>query len=524
VTGHDNTEAVVRLAAIVNSSDDAIVSKTLDGVITSWNPAAERMFGYTAAEAVGRSITLIIPFDRLSEEDEVLRRLRRGETVDHYETIRVRKDGALRNISVTVSPVRNAAGEIVGASKIARDITAQREAEAERGVLLAREQAARADAEKANRIKDEFLATLSHELRTPLNAILGWTRMLRARSLDPETSDRALETIDRNIQLLTRLVEDVLDVSRITTGTMRLDTRPVGLVPVIEAAVESVRPAARAKGIQIGVFLDSALGPVAGDASRLQQVVWNLVSNAIKFTPRDGRVEVHLEEHAWQAEIRVVDTGKGIAAEFLPRVFDRFTQADSSRTRAHSGLGLGLAIVRHLAELHGGTVSAESAGEGRGTTFTVRLPLLAVQASSPGSHARPRPGAGALSGIRLLVVEDDDDSRILLLAVLRDAGATAEAAGSVPEALAALDWAAPDVILCDISMPGQDGFDLLRQVRRRSGALGGVPIVALTARAREEERNETLAAGFTSHIAKPADPARLVREVARLAGRSGPLT
>jgi PAS domain S-box-containing protein len=340
------------------------------------------MFGYTAAEALGRSITMIIPPDRLSEEDEVIRRLRRGESIDHYETVRARKDGTLVNISLTVSPIRNRAGEVIGASKIARDITAQKQAEAERGVLLAREQAARADAEKANRIKDEFLATLSHELRTPLNAMLGWIRMLRARTLDPETSERAIETIDRNIQLLTRLVEDVLDVSRITTGTMRLEVRPVLLGPVIEAVVESVQPAARAKGIHLGVSLDASLGPVAGDAARLQQVVWNLVSNAIKFTGRDGRVEIHLEERASHAQIRVADTGKGIAPDFLPRVFDRFSQEDSSRTRAHSGLGLGLAIVRHLVELHGGTVSADSAGEGRGATFIVRLPLLPVPASS----------------------------------------------------------------------------------------------------------------------------------------------
>lgn len=510
-------EALVRLAAIVNSSDDAIISKTLEGVITSWNPAAERMFGYSAAEAVGRHITLIIPPDRLAEEGEVLRRLRLGQMVDHYETVRVRKDGGFVNVSVTVSPIRSRTGQIIGASKIARDVTYQRRAEAERTLLLSREQQARAQAEQANRVKDEFLATLSHELRTPLNAMLGWTRMLLEGRLAADAAYRALETIDRNIQLLTRLVEDVLEMSRITMGSVRLDVRPMTLIPMIEAAVDSIRPAARSKGIELGMFLDPAVGPISGDPTRLQQVVWNLMSNAIKFTSRGGRVQVHLTQQDSQAEIRVVDTGKGIPAEFLPRVFDRFTQADSTPTRRHGGLGLGLAIVRHLTELHGGTVRAASAGEGRGATFTVRLPLLAMQMASI-AEVRPRPPsrAGRLEGVRVLVVDDDPAARSLLLAVLQDAGAAVSAAASVAQGLEAVERDRPAVILCDLSMPDEDGYDMLRAVRRRSGD-EAIPMAALTARARNEDRREALAAGFDAHIAKPVEPARLVDEVFRLA-------
>ena len=515
-TAPGGEEASLRLAAIVKWSNDAIIGKTLDGVITSWNPAAERMFGYAAAEVVGKPIALIIPPDRLSEEHDVLSRLRRGEAVEHFETVRRRKDGRLINVSLTVSPIKDGLGRIIGASKIARDVTERRRAEEERGLLLAREQEARSEAEKAIRVKDEFLATLSHELRTPLNAILGWTRMLLEQRLDGEAAHRALETVDRNVQLLTRLVEDVLEVSRITTGSMRLEVRPMSLIPVIEAAVESILPAASSKAIDVAMFLDPAVGPVSGDPSRLQQVVWNLMSNAIKFTSRGGRVEVHLTQVASQAEIRVGDTGKGIPTEFLSRVFDRFTQADSSRTRSHGGLGLGLAIVRHLVELHGGTAAASSGGEGQGATFTVRLPLLAVRTLSPAVAVDLRARAGLLRGLRVLVVDDDPDAREILLVVLRDAGAVASAAASVGEALAVLTRDPPSVILCDLAMPDEDGYAMLRAVRRRHEGEPRIAVAALTACAREDDRREVMAAGFDAHIAKPVDPVRLVDDLARL--------
>jgi PAS domain S-box-containing protein len=521
VTGADLLRA--RLAAIVESSDDAIVSKTLEGIVTSWNPAAERMFGYTAAEMIGRSITAIIPPDRLGEEDQVLAAVSRGDRVDHYQTVRRRKDGGFVDVSLTVSPVRDPRGVIVGASKIARDVTAEKRAAAERERLLARERQARADAEKANRLKDEFLATLSHELRTPLTAMLGWIRMLRLPGADDAWTARALETIERNTELLHQLVQDLLDVARITTGAMRLDVRTLPLPPVIEAAVESVRPAAAARGIRLDLFLDPAVPPVSADPARLQQVVWNLVSNAIKFTPKDGRVEVHLQQRRSEAEIRVVDTGIGIAPDFLAHVFDRFSQADSSTARAHGGLGLGLAIVRHLVELHGGSVAAQSAGPGRGATFMVRLPVSALMVRPPdappsSAAAAPGPPRGTprqLDGLNVLLVEDNRDAQELITAVLERYGASVTSASSVDEALGALGHAQPDVILCDISLPGRDGYTFVRDLGRRPEPVD-VPVAALTAHARDEDRARALASGFTSHIGKPVDPLTLVEEVARL--------
>jgi PAS domain S-box-containing protein len=371
-TGDD---ARARLAAIVDSSDDAIISKTLDGKIISWNPAAERMFGWTAAEATGQHITLIIPDERRAEEDEVLARIRRGERVQHFDTVRVTKARRLIEVSITVSPVRDSAGRIVGASKIARDITERRRVEEERKQLLASERLARAAAEAANRAKDEFLATVSHELRTPLNGVFGWARMLQAAELDEEARQRALAAIVRGAAAQVRLVDDLLDVSRMVSGNVKLDLRLVDLRNVIEAALETVRPAALAKNIEIAAEFDPAPLVVLGAANRLQQVLWNLLMNAVKFTPRDGQARVRLRRAEADAAITVSDSGEGIGPDALPHVFERFRQEDSSTTRSHSGLGLGLALVRHLVELHGGTVTAESPGKGRGATFVVRLPL-----------------------------------------------------------------------------------------------------------------------------------------------------
>jgi PAS domain S-box-containing protein len=370
-------DAAAHLAAIVGSSDDAIVSKTLDGVITSWNRGAEKIFGYTAAEAVGQHITLIIPSERRAEEDAVLARIRSGQSVDHFETVRVRKDGALIDISLTVSPVRNAAGQIIGASKIARDISDRVRGERERAELLAQAQAAREEAEAVNRSKDQFLAVLSHELRTPLNAIFGWARMLREGVLDDSIRTRGAEAILRNAKAQLQLVEDLLDVSRIITGNMRLEVRQVDVKAVVEAAVETVRPAATAKELELQSVLDPDPGPVMGASDRLQQVVWNILMNSVKFTPRGGRIQVCLRRAGSHVEIVVSDTGEGIAPELLPHIFERFRQGDSSSTRSHGGLGIGLALVRHLVDLHGGSVSAQSAGPGKGTTVTVVLPTRA---------------------------------------------------------------------------------------------------------------------------------------------------
>ena len=351
----------LRLAAIVESSDDAIVSKNLDGIIQTWNRAAERMFGYTAAEAVGRSIRMIIPPDRQGEEDEVLRKIRAGETIDHYETIRMRKDGTLLNVSLTASPLRGADGRVVGAAKIARDITDQKR--------LVRE------LEDASRLKDEFLATLSHELRTPLNAVLGYIQMLRTPGADRETRTRAEAVIERNGRQLTKLVADIFDMSAIASGKIRLNVSDCDVVPILDASLDVIRPTADAKGVRVEREVAPRQAVVPGDPDRLQQVFWNLLANAVKFTPRGGRVTVGLTTTASEAQITVADTGAGIEKGVLPHLFQRFRQGHTSTTAEQRGLGLGLALVRHFVELHGGTVQAESEGPWRGSTFRVNLPL-----------------------------------------------------------------------------------------------------------------------------------------------------
>lgn len=518
--GRDDEAATYRaqLAAIVDSSDDVIVSKTLDGIIQSWNRAAEGLFGWTADEAVGKHITLIIPKNRWSEENDVLARLRRGERVDHFETVRQRKDGSLVDVSITVSPVRDGSGRIVGASKIARDITERRRIEEEREELLARAQRARADAERANRAKDDFLATLSHELRTPLNAILGWTHVLSTARRDPEMIDRAVDTITRNAKQQARLIEDLLDVSAILSGKLRLDIRPVDLEALLTAALDSVRPSAEAKGIQLGTRFTPAAAPLRGDPERLQQVFWNLLSNAVKFTGTGGRVDVTLELAADRAVVRVSDTGIGIRPDVLPVIFERFRQADSSITRTHGGLGLGLAIAKQLVEMHGGRVEAASPGEGRGTTVTVTLRSDAIQGPvlEPGEIVPT--DLGRCDEIHVLLVDDDEDGRKLVQILLEQCGARVTTAGSALEALAAMKRAAPDILISDLAMPGMDGHALIRHMRTLP-ALRRIPAIALTAHARGDVRVRALQAGFDTYVAKPLDPAELVTVVITLTRR-----
>ena len=350
-----------RLAAIVDSSEDAIASKDLNGIVQTWNRAAERMFGYTADEIIGRSITTIIPADRRSEETRVLTEIRAGRSIEHFETIRQRKDGSLIPISLTVSPVRSADGTVVGASKIIRDITIQKQLQ-------------RAS-EEANRVKDEFLAMLSHELRTPLNAVLGYTRMLRIGNFDEDRRNQAIVIIERNAHVLAQLVSDVLDVSTIVTGKIRLNPTMCNAVDVVRAAVDVVGPSAEAKGIPLRLDLSATPVPVLCDTDRMQQVFWNLLSNAVKFTPRGGRIEIRAATAGADAIVVVSDSGIGIRRESLPHVFERFWQGETSHNRHVGGLGLGLALARHFVELHGGTITADSAGEGKGATFTVCLPL-----------------------------------------------------------------------------------------------------------------------------------------------------
>jgi PAS domain S-box-containing protein len=819
------------LSALIESADDAIISKTLDGIITSWNKGAERIFGYTAEEVIGKPITIIIPPDHLHEEPAILARLRRGDRIEHYETIRRRKDGGLVDVSLTVSPIIGPHGEVIGASKIARDVTDQRQGrralyQASERLRLAlaaanfgdwswdaatdmvtfsdttarifgltsgepmrrsemrqvlnvedrertlkivdeallnhtdydieyrlirpdetevwisakgrgvydekgnvtgmlgfvqdisarkatedtlREQAealrtlneigkvisaeldlhktvqavtdaateltgaqfgsffynvlnedgasymlytlagvpvemfdhfpmpratdlfgptfrgegvvrlgevkkdprygknspyygmpeghlpvtsylavpvvsrsgevlgglffghpnkdvfterdeivvaglaaqasvamdnahlyetakrARADAEKAaaetdrlyrqaeesSRLKEEFLATISHELRTPLSAILGWARMLRMGQLHGDDATKALDTIERNARAQAQLVDDLLDVSRIITGKLRMDVQPADPNAFIDAAVEAVRPAAEAKGVRMQKVIDTGAISIPGDPVRLQQVVWNLLSNAIKFTPRGGRVQIRSERVNSHLEIVVSDTGQGISEDFLPHVFDRFRQADQKTSRQHGGMGLGLAIVRHLVEMHGGTVRASSEGEGHGSTFTVTLPITPVyQVDSSGSRVHPAARdllpeyadcTDRLDGLRILVVDDEADTRELLKQGLEYCGAKVSLAGSAAEALDMLLATLPDVLISDIGMPGVDGYDLIRQVRNLPRDRGGkLPAIALTAYTRTEDRLQSLRAGYDMHVPKPVELAELI--------------
>lgn len=521
----DNTAAL--LSAIIDSSHDAIVSKTLDGFIKSWNPSAEKMFGYTEAEAVGQHITLIIPPERHDEEAQVLAQIRRGAKVDHFETVRRTKDGRMLNISLTVSPVRDTRGRVIGASKIARDITERKRGERERDALLAREQSARETAEQANRLKDEFLATISHELRNPLHAIVGWVALLQTGKLDAQDVAHAIEAIQRGAQAQNQLINDLLDVSRIITGRLRLNVRPFELSEVINNTIEIVRPAAEAKKIHLEIQIERNAVPIAGDPDRLQQVLWNLLSNAVKFTPTEGRVQIVSKFVDSQAIVTVSDTGAGITPDLLPFVFDRFRQGDATSTRQAGGLGLGLAIARHLTELHGGTVIAASEGLGHGAVFTIMLPLVvarqfgrAEQRAVAGAGAASLQGVPSLSGLRILVVDDDADSRDIIAIILSQAKAEVRSVEGAVQALHLMDEWKPDVLLSDIAMPQIDGYELIRRVRARPPQSGGnIAAAALTAYARMEDRLRILSAGFHMHIPKPVEPAELITVVASIAGR-----
>jgi PAS domain S-box-containing protein len=676
------------LAKIVDSSDDAIVSKDLNGTILSWNAAAERMFGYTAAEAIGQSIRMIIPDVRQSEEDYVLGQIRAGEAVQHYETVRQRKDGSLIPISLTVSPIYDDHGVVIGASKIARDITersrllaaAQEQASIAKkltdiGVVVAGsldhtmivqrvtdtatalthaevgaffynvtdpqsgesdtlytlsgvpkeafanfpqpratavfaptfhgEGTVRLDdvtqdprygnnppyfgmpsghlpvrsylavpvksamgvalgglffghsqpgvfteqheqlasgiaawasvalensrlytkARDADRLKDEFLAVLSHELRTPLNAILGYARLLRGGILAGEKAARALDTLERNASMLTQIVEDVLDISRIVAGKIRLDVQPVDLSLVVHNAIATVQPAADAKGVRLQTIIDPRIGPVSGDPDRLQQVVWNLLSNAVKFTPKTGRVQVRVERVNSHVGIVVSDTGIGIQKDFLPHVFERFRQGDAGPTRTAGGLGLGLSIVRHIVEMHGGSVHVASDGEGRGATFRVELPLMIVH-QEPARELREHPrteklepltALADLSGVRVLAIDDEPDALGLLRVVLEAAGAEVVSAPSAVAALQQIADVRPDALIVDLGMPQMDGFAFIKHIRESNDrAVRETPAAALTAYARSDDRTKALQCGFEMHLAKPVDPGELVASVVTL--------
>jgi PAS domain S-box-containing protein len=534
-----------RLRAIFNQAAVGIAVASLDGRFLDMNAKFAQILGYSAAELSGLTFgELTHPLDRAATEVAAAELLAGTRSEYALEKRYIRKDGSSIWSLTTVTLLKDPHGSPQRFIGVIEDISSRKRAEEallektrnlellneERKALLESERAARAAAERMSEMKDEFLATLSHELRTPLNAILGWSQVLRSGPKDEADYVKGLETIERNARAQTQLIEDLLDMSRITSGKLRMDVQRLQPVTFVEAAVETVTPAANAKGIRVDAVLDPAAGPISGDPGRLQQVVWNLLSNAIKFTPRDGTVQIILERVGSHVQIRVADTGIGIKPEFIPYLFERFRQGDASTTRKYGGLGLGLSIVKSLVELHGGTVSVASQGEGTGTTVTVSLPLTAVQPRpgeaerahppAPGPAPSPKSPVSELAGLKVLVVDDQPDARELIKRVLEDCGAEVFVAGSAAAALAALPGWRPDVLVSDIGMPDTDGYELLRRIRALGVERGGkIPAIALTAFARSEDRTRALRAGFVVHVAKPVDPAELVATVASVAGR-----
>jgi PAS domain S-box-containing protein len=495
-----------------------------------WSENLERAFGFAPGAFKGTYaafLELVHPEDRARIVREVARVMEEGDDFE-VEFRALFPRGSTRWTAARGQVFRDPTGKAVRLTGVNRDITKQKRAEEGRARLLERERAARAEAEAANRLKDEFLATVSHELRTPLNAILGWLYLLRSGKLDAATTAQAIEAVDRNTKTQAQLIEDILDVSRIITGKLRLDTSLVELASIIEGAIEVVRPAAEAKSIRVEAAFDHTAGPVLGDANRLQQVIWNLLSNAIKFTPPGGRVEIRLARTGAQAEITVSDSGQGIKPEFLPYVFDRFRQGDSSSTRAHTGLGLGLSIVRHLVELHGGTVRAASPGEGQGATFTMMIPLAGVKEQSepvqgelqendelPLSAAQPQ-----LQGLKVLLVDDEPETREMLVAMLKHYHADVVSASSTAEALEAIARFRPDALVFDLGSPSEDGYGLIRQIRALEPKSGGqTPAIALIACARAEDGARALEAGYHEQLSKPVAPAQLATAIARVLAR-----
>jgi hypothetical protein len=514
-------ESEERFRLLVESVRDyAIFMLDTEGRVASWNAGAQRIKGYRADEIIGRHFSVFYRKEDVQSRHPA-HELKIAIAEGRYEEEgwRLRKDGTLFWAGVTITAIRDGSGTLRGFAKVTRDLTVRREA-AKQELQLFREQTARTEAEKANQVKDEFLAVLSHELRTPLNAIVGWAHLLRSPGrLAPEQFARGLDAIERNATIQNQLVSDVLDISRITSGKVRLSPRRVDANDIIVAAMDSVRLAADAKRIDLRSRLPSEPQFVWADPDRLQQVVWNLLSNAVKFTPAGGRVEASLSLRDSRVEMAVSDTGVGIRPDFLPHVFDSFRQADSSSTRAHGGLGLGLAIARRLVELHGGEIEAQSEGEGQGATLTVKLPVMPLVDVTAAGDTTMLAAPVRLDGIAILVVDDHADSRELVATILEGLGAAVRSAGTAADALALLRIEKPDVLVSDLEMPGESGYDMIEKVRALTPEAGGLtPAIALTAYAREEDRARVLAAGFQTHVAKPALPQELADAVAQVVG------
>jgi PAS domain S-box-containing protein len=518
------------LNAILDGAVDAVVGMNEAGCVDFWNPRAEQVFAWTAEEARGRAVAdLIVPERfRHAHREGFARFLASGQERlnRRLEVTGRRRDGSEFPAEVTLIAFRRPDGSVRCTAFVA-DITERKAAEDERARLLAAAEEARGQAEAANRLKDEFLATLSHELRTPLNAIVGWVHLLRTGRLDENTTARALETIDRNAKIQTQLITDILDVSRIVSGKLRVRMRALELAPIVEAARDTVRLAAEAKGLRLAVALDPQAGPVMGDPDRLQQIVWNLLANAIKFTPDGGRVDVEVHREGAQVVMRVSDNGVGILPDFLPYVFERFRQADASTTRPQGGLGLGLAIVRHLSEVHGGSVRAESGGPGLGATFTLRLPLLdPVPAAAEPPEKSEWPDAAAfvgssLEGVSVVLVSADPAARAATGRLLRDRGAEVLDAASAEEALDMVRRLRPDVLLSHVGESAEESNRLIRAVRELPPERGGLtPAAAFGGEANAGERMKSLLAGYQTHLAQPVAHDELAMVAASLVGRT----
>src|SRR5829696_1623117 len=520
-----------QLAFHVESSPLAVVEWDSDFRVSRWSVSAERLFGWKAEEVIGKHVNEW-RFVFADDEDAVaLVTNRQREGVEVHGVLRNRnytREGSVLFCEWYNSVLHDHRGKLISVLSLVLDVTARQSAEDERSAALLREQDARKHAEEADRLKDEFLATLSHELRTPLTSILGWASMIRNGEVEGSNASRAIETIERNARSQARLIDDLLDVSRIITGNLRLDLHPLNLAPIVDTALAALRPTADVRGIRLQTRFEPNECPVKGDPNRLRQVIWNLLSNAIKFTPRGGSVNVYLKCVESSACLTISDTGDGISTEFLPYVFDRFRQAEGSISRKQGGLGLGLAVARHLVELHGGAITAESEGQGKGSVFTVNLPLTqerrdparAEERRLELERRRSRSGVVRLDGVHVLLVEDDDDSRKLLGTMLKRYGARVSSTKSVKEALDVFDNEFPDVLISDIGMPDQEGYQLIRRLRARPPEQGGlIPAIALTGYASRKDRERALAAGYQQHIAKPIEQADLMVAIAALVGR-----
>lgn len=518
-------EAHQRLTFHVQNTPLAVVEWDNEFRVSRWSDAAERLFGWAAEEVLGKRVCdwkFVYPDDVEAVESVRLRQRDGMERQGFISNRNLRKDGTVLECEWYNSVLSDEQGKLVSVLSLVLDVTARKRAEEERNDLLARERQARKQAEDADRLKDEFLATLSHELRTPLTAIFGWASLLRSGEVPENEMGEALKIIERNARAQARLVDELLDVSRIITGNLQVDLQPIDLATVVEIASSGLRPSAKAKNIDLRFEPEVERLVVSGDQNRLRQIFWNLILNAIKFTPHGGQVIVRLASMGHFARLSVEDDGEGISKDFLPYVFDRFRQAEASISRKQGGLGLGLAVVRHLVELHGGSVSAESEGRGKGSIFTVDLPLLTDAASAAKAAEARTSGAYnfrplKLLGLNVLLVEDDDDSRSLLTMMLKRHGANVIAASCSEEALSAIEVEIPDVLLSDIGMPGEDGYELMRKVKNARSDIRAA--IALTGYAGEKDRERALAAGYQAHLAKPVEPVQLVTTIATLTGR-----